>query len=55
MNQKYQIVCLWPSEVWEVQAVIDPQLHLGKTVYVCIGKKWDGYYEAKNWLKEHDK
>lgn len=53
-KQTYQIVCRWPSEVWEVQAIIDPALRLGKTVYICNGKKWDGYNEAKQWLKEND-
>lgn len=54
MKQKYRIVCNYPSEVWEVQALIDGNLNLWKTAYLCSGKGCEGYVEAKLWLKNND-
>lgn len=53
--KKYMIVCNWPSEVWEVQELVDGDRNLWKTAYLCSGKKQAGYDEAHAWLKEHDK
>jgi len=57
MNKKYRIVCTWPQEEWLVQERIEKTDHTADwmTAHHCIGKRWDGYNEAKQWLKENDK
>jgi hypothetical protein len=50
--KNYRIVCYWPSEVWAVQERISTDW---MEVHRCVGKKQNGYEEAKNWLKDNDK
>lgn len=54
--KNYRIICYWPSEAW---AVLEPIEFDGKPdwmeVHRCVGKKQNGYDEAKNWIKDNDK
>ena len=55
--KNYRIICYWPSEVWAVQKRIEKDDHTTDwmEVHRCINKRWDGYNEAKQWLKDNDK
>ena len=55
--RKYRIVCTGPGEEWLVQERIDKDDHTADwmTAHHCICKRWDGYNEAKKWIKENDK
>jgi hypothetical protein len=50
--KNYRIICYWPSEVWAVQERTSTDW---MEVHRCINKRWDGYDEAKQWLKENGK
>ena len=54
--KRYKIVCLWPSEEWQIKELVESD---GRDnwmeVYRCTEKKEEGYEEAKKWLKEKDK
>ena len=49
--KNYRIVCTWPDEEWLVQERISTGW---MEVHRCVGKKQNGYDEAKNWLKDND-
>lgn len=51
-----RIICYWPSEVWAVQEQVEKDDHTTAwmEVHRCVGKKKNGYEEAKNWLKDND-
>ncbi len=51
--KNYRIICYCPSEVWAVQEQVEKDDHSTDwmEVHRCVGKKQNGYDEAKNWIK----
>lgn len=51
-QDKYSIVCLWPSEIWIVQERTPDGDWM--EAHRCLSKKQEGLDEAYKWINEQE-